>query len=643
VNFNVFDSLLEPVFVLNADKSVKYCNDAAATICGLSLRKITKLKSFNEALNFDVPIVALENLSTLNDPSPYEEVRFTSTSQKEGRAQITIQRVIFENTDYWVVFFRDVTLEETLQKKYKAEWAQKEIFFQKLEIAHAELEKYSHGLEDKVKERTHELQYLNRLTQAMLDSLNQAFFLFDSKGHCLPIASRACETILETYPPNKNIEDVLQVKKEELENFKRWIHTIFSEMLPFEDLAPLGPSQFLHSQKKHIQLQYFPVRKDTQEIEAIVVVGTDTTDIDEAVSEAEREKAFARLVINIIKKKKAITQFISDTKHFIAELKLAINKPEAMDVDHIFRILHTIKGSSATYSILTLTQACHTAESLITEARFEGFPPELKNHLKNQAAKIDEAFNEFLDSNEEILGKSAISGVRTIELPIEEIQQIFGRLKKISQAAQLACELEDKILSVPIKSLFDVYHEVIQQVAHNCGKKVNPLIISGGEILARTEIYSDLFTTFVHQFNNSVDHGIESPEERISKGKTAEGNINVSITLEASGNIENSYLKICISDDGKGIDPQIIRKKLAEREIDTSLKTDSEVIQYVFNSQFSTRTEVTETSGRGVGLDAVLYAARKLKGNAWIESAIDRGTSLHVCVPYFSVGGIKAA
>ncbi|MNL22458.1 Chemotaxis protein CheA [compost metagenome] len=148
-----------------------------------------------------------------------------------------------------------------------------------------------------------------------------------------------------------------------------------------------------------------------------------------------------------------------------------------------------------------------------------------------------------------------------------------------------------------------------------------------------SEIYSSLFGSFVHAFRNAVDHGIETPNERVKNGKPEAGHIKVSFSLIKDHGHQN--LRIVVKDDGAGVDPEKIRARLAQKNIDTSRESDSQVIQHLFDSQFSTKEQVTETSGRGVGMDAIKIAAEELDGHAWVESEKGKGTSLFVEVPYY--------
>jgi two-component system chemotaxis sensor kinase CheA len=194
-------------------------------------------------------------------------------------------------------------------------------------------------------------------------------------------------------------------------------------------------------------------------------------------------------------------------------------------------------------------------------------------------------------------------------------------------------EFAGEFLMEPIGEFFKQYNEVAMSVAEREMKSLLPLAFHQTDIPVLPEIYSQLFSTFIHAYRNAVDHGIESPGHRQEIGKPAEGRIETFFAIETDTG-GKSWLQIEVNDDGGGIDPEKIRAKLTAQGKDVSQETDLQVIQHIFDSQFSTKEVVTETSGRGVGMDAILYAAKALGGTAWVNSTKGIGTSLKIRVPY---------
>lgn len=625
IPFQIFDALLEPCFVLNKDLKVVYCNETAAAVCGLTVRKVQRA-TFPELFTFSEPLEWLQNISAVTEAAPYKEVLFKTSEGGEGKVQITCQPVAGDEPA-WLVFVRDVTLEERLQKKYRGELEQKEGYILELQKAQAELEKYSKNLEKMVEERTAEIRKLNTLMTALLDSLGQGFFAFDRDGLCHDFSSKACDTVLEGRPNGRPVWDVLKLPPNKVEGFKKWLFTLFADMLPFEDLAPLGPPSFPHGEGRHIKLEYFPLTGEAG-MEGVVVVASDITNLVEAQREAETEREHARLILNLLNKKQQLARFVRETQSFLRDLEanLAVD-PGAWSVDAIFRALHTIKGGAATYNVAATAKAAHEAENMLSAFK-ESPMPDHADALLARCREVRASFDGFLEETQRLLGPSAFSEERFVEMPLSELQVLCSRLEHWTKGGDLARNLKAKYVFEPVARTFEAFNEVLGKVAESEGKKVDPLILKGGELAVFPDVYAGLFSTFVHAFRNAVDHGIETPAVRLERGKPEAGRIEVSFARDGG------RFRIVVTDDGHGIDPAKIRARLAKNGRDASGESDEQVIQHVFDSSFSTRDMVTETSGRGVGMDAIRSAAEELGGTCVVRSETGRGTVLTVDVPW---------
>lgn len=630
----LFDTLLEPVFCLDENQVVVYCNETAAILCQSTVRKIIRSKvKLTELLSFSAPIDGLDKLKTVTEATPYKELNFTTSEGGAGKVQVTVQPFPTQENDLrWIVFVRDVTLEERLQKKYRAELEQKEDFIKKLEEANVQLENYSKNLEKMVAERTAELSRLNQLMSALLDSLDQGFFIFNSDGLCLEISSKACQATLETNPSGKMIWDVFKLSEARQESFKKWMMTVFMEMLPFEDLTPLGPQSFNHSENKNIQLSYYPLRNpETQGVDGVVVVASDITSLVAAQKEAETEKAYAQMILNMVQKRHEMLRFINDSKNIISSLEstlLGERAPKQINsqlTETLFRDLHTLKGGSATFGVLPIAEETHKAEDLLTLIS-QGDSQDIAK-LQNHVRVIKTQFSDFLDQAREILGNKALSEEKLYELPESELRKIVSSLACAQRSKSFSQTLTEKYFLGTLEGVFESYRDLALKLAESEGKEFSQIQFVGLEKKLPTEPLQHLTATLVHAFRNAVDHGLETPAERIAAGKPRGGHLKVSLSFT-----EDSLL-LSIDDDGRGIQPTKIREKLLSKGIATSSETDEQVIQHIFDSQFSTRDTVTETSGRGVGMDAIKDAALKLGGKVWVRSQVGRGTQLSIQIP----------
>lgn len=620
----IFDTLLEPIFVLNAEGRVIYCNEPAALICDISVRKVVRsLPLFNEIILFADEISGLSSLRDLTDPTPYQEVHFKTPAGKTGRVQITMQPF---TQDQWIVFFRDVTLEETLQRKYRAELEKKESVIRDLEDARAKLEDYSKNLEKMVAERTAQLSTLNQQLNALLDSLGQGFFIFDKDGQCFPIYSKACLTTIEKNPTGLPVEQALSLDEKGTVSFKKWMTTLFMEMLPFEDLAPLGPNRFKHSQGRDIELTYFPLRKESGEIEGVVVVATDITELVESQRQAEKEKKYAQMILQLVQNKRQVLGFLKEADALIQDLHFQLNQPD-INFELTFRDLHTLKGGAASFSLADLAEAVHKAEDLLA-AWNRDKNTEIRKELTTLCQSFPNLIEQFLEKNRTLLGQKPGSLEVLKEVQVSDLKSHNSKLPMGSPERQ---DFFEKFLLETTEHIFGHFNDQIRQIANLEGKIVQNLIIENSDLKLWPEPYEPLFASFIHAFRNSVDHGIESSSDRETVGKPSAGRIG--ILTERKG----SHILFKIWDDGKGIDPEAIRSKLRKKgQEQEAQKNDRDVIQHVFDSEFSTKDTVTSLSGRGIGMDAIQACAQNLGGKAWVESEPGKGSQVLIEVPWLT-------
>jgi len=191
----------------------------------------------------------------------------------------------------------------------------------------------------------------------------------------------------------------------------------------------------------------------------------------------------------------------------------------------------------------------------------------------------------------------------------------------------------DSVISLrtlPISTVFDTYPRYVYQLSQELGKKIN-LTIEGKENEIDKNIIESLSEVFLHMVRNSIDHGIESVPERLAAGKKEEGNLSIICSRESGS------MKIIISDDGRGIDLEKIRQKAIREgfvaEAAAANLSKEDLINFIFQSGFSTSRDINSVSGRGVGMDVVRDIIESLKGSIVIDSTQGQGTAFTIMVP----------
>ena len=175
---------------------------------------------------------------------------------------------------------------------------------------------------------------------------------------------------------------------------------------------------------------------------------------------------------------------------------------------------------------------------------------------------------------------------------------------------------------LPLSTVFNIYPRMVRDLARQQGKKIN-LVIEGGDTKADKRILEEIRDPLLHLIRNAVDHGIETPEERTIRDKPE------TATIVLRGYQTGNSIGIELTDDGRGLNLDSIRNTALRRQVRTAEQlaamSESEIQSLIFASGFSTRTEVTELSGRGVGLDVVRANVEKLKGSIQVVSTPGHG------------------
>jgi two-component system chemotaxis sensor kinase CheA len=251
--------------------------------------------------------------------------------------------------------------------------------------------------------------------------------------------------------------------------------------------------------------------------------------------------------------------------------------------------------------------------------------------LRVDASRIDAVMNLV---GELIIGKSMLHRALT------EFDQRHARdplRAKLAEALGFQSRVLDelhkcvlKIRMVPVEQLFRRFPRVVRDVAKQCGKDV-ALDISGQNTDLDKSILDSLGEPLMHLVRNAVDHGIEPADERLTSGKPARG------TVYLNAYHQGTQVVIEVRDDGRGIDSARVRQQAVKQGVvsaeEAARLTDQEALNLIFESGFSTAAEITEVSGRGVGMDVVRSVLDKLKGTVNISTQKTRGTTFQLRAP----------
>jgi len=479
-----------------------------------------------------------------------------------------------------------------------------------------------------------------RLTEVLVNSLGQGFLSFDQQGLCGRVYSQACIDLLETIPARQNIQDVLHISEEQRVDFKDWMDILFmpNHALGFDDVIKFLPQFFPHSLGRRISLLYRPIRAKDGALTNVVVIATDQTEEYEAQQRAQQQQNYAEMICRIFKER---NQFLATVTHVRKFLEAASQPVRREDAAPLLRQLHTLKAAVKHFHLEELGEMVHRFES----------------ELRSDQIKSDEDFQKQLDVARKEIGDGLAAALTHVHDLIGQDYEGRGNMHEIEESAlySFAQEMEAKnadpalvrhflssIAAVPANECFRQFDRELNDLAEIIGKQIKPIRYTGSNPRILTRPIQEFLFSLTHICRNIIDHGIESSVTRLARGKDPAGQVSIHADIALDDENKREWLHIIISDDGNGIDPTRVRAKLATVDPHGPWRTedDQAVIQHIFSWGFSTRDNVTDLSGHGVGMEAVEREVNLLGGTIKVYSELYRGTRFDIRVPYiFDLNG----
>lgn len=270
----------------------------------------------------------------------------------------------------------------------------------------------------------------------------------------------------------------------------------------------------------------------------------------------------------------------------------------------------------------------HMVESALAE---QDVVRNARNKRQQEAAMATIRVNaDKLDRLVDLVGELVTAQARISRIS-EHLPQALDLADVAEELESLTTRLRDETMGirmVPIGSVISTFKRLVRDLSKDLKKEIE-FVTVGEETELDKGVIERLKDPLVHIIRNSIDHGIESPEDRVSMGKLAQGTIH----LEAMHS--GAHVLIRIQDDGKGLNVDGIRKKALEKGLITpeQVLSDGEIHQLIFAPGFSTAEKVTELSGRGVGMDVVRQNIEALRGSVSIDSVVGKGTTITLKLP----------
>ncbi len=461
------------------------------------------------------------------------------------------------------------------------------------------------GLEKIVSARTEALNDRNAAMKLVLDNVEQGFVTMNRDSVISAEHSKVLETWFDDVEGGTPFAALLrQASPETATWFELGWDEVLAGFMPLE----LTLHQLPKSMKvggRDLEIDYQPI--GGEDFERMLVVITDATARVARERAEQIERELFSLFQKIVEDKAGVVEFYLEARELVAHITSADEANPAV----LKRWIHTLKGNAGIYGLQSIADTCHDIETRMAEE--SALPSE--RELTDLGARWDEISNRLAS----LLGEQK----QRIELDDEDYH---GFLQAVVAGAPHE-ELAERVASwkyEPTRQRLARIAEQAKGIAERLGKGVD-VELESNDVRLPAERYSSFWSAFVHVVRNAVDHGIEPANDREGSGKSATGHLKL-VTRQEEGRV-----LVEISDDGRGIDWDEVRRVAALGGVPAN--SQDELHAAIFADGVTTRDAVSDLSGRGVGMGAVLAATEELGGQVSIDTATGEGTVVRFSLP----------
>ena len=337
-----------------------------------------------------------------------------------------------------------------------------------------------------------------------------------------------------------------------------------------------------------------------------------------------------------------LLEFVDKTKQIISDIENGTDNTDCTSVIEDLKLASEGKLTSKTKNT-SAAQPAQAAQTAVAPApKPQAAPKQEAPKVVHQATPVEQTIRvdvSRLDSlvnlvGELVLSRNMLSQIAgELENKFENEYLVEQLLVATNSIGMNTTELQLAIMKtrmIAIGKVFNKFPRVVRDIARDTGKEIE-LIISGEETELDKQVIESIGDPLLHMIRNSCDHGIETPDVRLAKGKPRMGTVNLSAYHEGN------HVVIEIKDDGAGMDPNKLKRKAIEKGVITvdeaNSMDDKQAFALIFKPGFSTAEKITNISGRGVGMDVVRTNIEKLNGIITIDSKIDEGSTFYLKLP----------
>ena len=479
-----------------------------------------------------------------------------------------------------------------------------------------------------------EMERLNVTTNAMMESLGQGLLFFNGKGICSPVHSKACHDLLETDPSNRHISDVLNLTEDERNGFDPLIGLLFdvdATALSFDDIIALAPQYYRHAQGLTIALSYKAMTGASGSMRGVLLVATDITQKLQAQAKLQEKEEQVLRTLRIAGNR-------SSYVHYLHALQAVITTMEgAPSLLSVKRDLHTLKGMSNVFYLHDFAALIHEIESKISALPEEGWQEKFAEVMQDHGIRLELGLEYARWLGREIWGMGFESAgdvisvdTRTLATFAEELRELLAGSAPDPAAAERL--FYERVASQSVFDQMAFFETQLGYFAETADRQIRIAHEESDPVRIFPDPYRDFFDSLTHVARNIVDHAFEPAPLRELLGKPPDMQVRIRTKYESA---RRDRFSIVITDDGQGISFDKVTKRMREKNRAQELegKTQEDVIQHVFDPDFSTREGVTMSAGRGTGMNVVKAETEALGGTLRLASEEGKGTTLSITLP----------
>jgi len=513
-----------------------------------------------------------------------------------------------------------------------------DIYYYSLDVAitkHGDLDCLT-GIQGQFIDVTKEVE-LSQSVEDLLNNAGEGFLSFCSSYKVQEKYSRACANIFGQEIASKDILELLfplEEDKSKRESQKDTLDLIFSELTEFDILREVFVNEVYVNEKwLKIDYRWIPKSESNSENRMMLII-SDITKEKDLESKLEEDEARQEAILKVVSDRDGYIDMQLEVKAIFSQADEELNKDlKDIDSNALFRFFHTIKGGSAVYSFKHIVEVAHELENDLEPVRSGEvtLTSEHLNILKEEASKLRNTFEESIQEMNKLLGINN-SEEKKYNVTHSKMDKMIEDLKLNIPREYLEHidKFESKVKKEEIGPVLHKYKNTMLNLAETLGKNID-VVIEGEDIEVDKERLGPLFNGLIHLVRNSVDHGIEDNEMRSMSGKNKNGQIRV------KAHDDKMDLVLTFEDDGGGVDADAVKRSALEKGIINQSWIDEaseqDIVKLIFHPGFSTKQEITDVSGRGVGMDAVKVCVEELDGVVDIDSRLGEGTTFTIRIP----------